>query len=114
MASPELLLNLGKLLEEQLSRNALEDTNHLGNRRLWRSRNKQVHMITVVHPNSQQLKAVILSNRLKYLLQPNLNRAHEYLASVFGSTDKVVVGLVSARPRFLQVSHLLISTVKDA
>jgi hypothetical protein len=73
-----------------------------------------MYMITIVHSSSQQLKAMIASNHLKYLFQPNLNRAHEYPTPVFGSTDKVVVGLVSTSPRFLQVSHLLISLVKDA
>jgi len=73
-----------------------------------------MYMITIVHSSSQQLKAMIASNRLKYLLQSNLNCADEYLAPVFGSTDKVVVGLVSARPRLLHVSHLLILMVKDA
>ena len=67
-----------------------------------------MHMVAMMNPNSQQLKATLISNHLKYLLQPNLNCAYQYLAAVFSSTDKVVVGLESTRPRLLQVSHLLI------
>ncbi len=67
-----------------------------------------MHMITIMNPSSQHFKAALTSNRFKYFQQPNLNWTYEYLAPVFSGPDKVVVGLESTRPRFLQVSHLLI------
>ena len=65
-------------------------------------------MVAIMNPSSQQLITMPVSNHLKYLPQPNLNCAYEYLAAVFNGTDKVVVGLISARPSFLQILHLFI------
>ena len=65
-------------------------------------------MIAIMNPSSQQLEAVISSNRLKYLLQPNLKWAQKCLAAVFSGPDKVVVGLENTRSSFLKVYHLLI------
>src|SRR3989304_6588317 len=104
MPSPKLLLNSGKLIEQQQSRNTLQHTNHLRYAYAWRSRNKPMHMITNMHSNGKQTITMTSSNHLKYFFQPNLNRAYKYLPSVFNGPDEVVVGLVSASPSLLQVS----------
>jgi hypothetical protein len=75
MPTPKPQLKPSKLLKQHLSRNTFENTHHSRNRHLWRSRNKQMHMIAIMNLSSQQLIAMVLSNHFKYFQKPNLNWA---------------------------------------
>src|SRR5665647_1065671 len=82
MPTPKSQLNLRKLLKQQLRRITLENTHSRRNRPRRRSRHKQMHMIGVMNPNSQQLKTTLNSNGLKYLLQPVEVRLEEVLKTI--------------------------------
>jgi hypothetical protein len=73
MPTPKLLPNQRKLLKEHFRRIALQKANNVRYAYFWLSRNKDVQMTTIMNPSSQQSKAMIGSNHLKYFQQPNLN-----------------------------------------
>ncbi len=93
MTSPQLLLNLWKLLENPTSRNTLHYTNYSGNRITGRKRDQYVNMffrnLTLVY-----LKIKLTGNLIEKLFHSCTYIATKYLLPIFRTPNQMILGFI--------------------
>ena len=93
MTSPQLLLDLGELLENPTSRNTLHYTNYSGNRITGRKRDQYVNIffrnLTLVY-----LKIKLTGNLIEKLFHSCTYIATKYLLPIFRTPNQMILSFI--------------------